>query len=75
MSPFFKQSTNMYELLTPRLEIGPKVGKLEEVNEKIQPYIMENRMCNTGVIIMSDDLSYIQTTEEALLLPDGENTL
>lgn len=39
MSPFFKQSTNMYELLTPKLEIGPKVGKLEEANEKIQPHI------------------------------------
>jgi len=30
MSPFFKQSTDVYELLTPRLEIGSKVGKLEE---------------------------------------------
>lgn len=32
-------------------------------------------MCNTGVIMMSDDLSYIQTTEEALLLPDGYTLL
>jgi hypothetical protein len=31
----------MYELLTSKLEIGPKVGKLEEANEKIQPYSME----------------------------------
>lgn len=28
----------MCELLTSRLEFGPKGGKLEEVNEKIQPY-------------------------------------
>jgi hypothetical protein len=31
----------MDELLTPKLEIGPKVGKLEEANEKIQSYIMK----------------------------------
>jgi hypothetical protein len=29
-------------------------------------------MCNTGGIMMSADLSYQQTTEEALPLPDGE---
>jgi hypothetical protein len=28
----------MYVLLTPRLEIGPKVGNFEEVNEKILYY-------------------------------------
>jgi hypothetical protein len=32
----------MDELLAPKLEIGPKVGKLEEANEKIQLYYENN---------------------------------